>query len=97
MQTDLEFRREVHRNLGETYYEAQRYGEAAAAFQTVLAILDTRDPYRDYALLSLGHCYLAIGASAASRDSYEGVLSSPTASSAQQRAARDGLLRLERG
>lgn len=96
LRTDLEFRRELYRNLGETYYEAQRYAESAAAFQTLFPTLDARDPYQDHAMLCLGHCYLAIGASAAARDSYEDVLGSTTSTSEQRLAAREGLSRLDR-
>ncbi len=91
LRNDSDFLTEIHWNLAELYYESEKYSEAAASFQIVLTHLPVDHPYRSYALLSLGHCYLATGAHAAAREYYKQVLTLPHSSLDEKSSARKGL------
>jgi len=86
---------EIQWELGNLHYDAQRYGEALAAFQGALPnLIETLPALYSDTILILGHCCLATGQHARARDYYEEVLASEHSTGDQKATARDGLSQL---
>ncbi len=92
MRRDRVFVTETQWELGNSYYDVNRYGEAIAPFREALQGLPEVYPYLYcHTLVSLAHCYLATRQHANARDCYEEVLASEQASLEQKGLAQEGL------
>jgi tetratricopeptide (TPR) repeat protein len=86
---------EIRWELGNLYYDAERYGEAISAFQAALPdLVETLPSLHSDTYLALGHCYLLTRQHAKARDCYEEVLAHSGASTEQKATAQEGLSRL---
>ena len=90
-------RQEIAKSRAKLYYQAERYSEAAAAFEEALAYYSKDDPYRPSVLHWLGHSYFGAEDHAKARQCYEELLSAPHASEEQKASAQKNLSRLPHG